>query len=508
MSKRGENITKRKDGRWEARYIKGYENGKAVYGYLYGKSYAEAKQKKEDALRSSKELSHSKRTETFNDLLDCFLIQKKYCVKESTYAHYCNLIERHIRAELGMMRLCDLSAYAIERYADEKLSNGKVNSKDGLSPKTVKDLLTLIKSVLKYGITKGLIPSNVISFSSPKVLKKDIEILSKDEQETLEKSTICADNLHFGIYLCLYTGMRIGEVCALQWKDIDLINSTISINKTIPVQIQSDSYVIHNKTTKWSIKHDGEIVKEPCELRHGNYYVIDSDDISFAALVIEYQSLTFSSQAYALNKKTVFIGRSNDMNIVLDLNGNISRKTAAIHTDGNGTHTLEDLSGKTGIYVNGEKTTSCVLSFGDEIFIMGTTMVYFNGMIIIPANVKTTNLDKCTEFDILPPTDAEDVQAYARTPRILKSQETGKVVIDAPTAPQKSKEIPFILTAGPSDDNVVGDACKLGGYSFKRNKWRRNRFSDYKRCYVRKYACRSIVVAELVKKIYQAPRRS
>lgn len=48
MSKRGENITKRKDGRWEARYIKGYENGKAVYGYLYGKSYAEAKQKKED----------------------------------------------------------------------------------------------------------------------------------------------------------------------------------------------------------------------------------------------------------------------------------------------------------------------------------------------------------------------------------------------------------------------------------------------------------------------------
>ncbi len=80
MSKRGENITKRKDGRWEARYIKGYEKGKAVYGYLYGKSYAEAKQKKEDALRTSKELSPTKQTETFNDLLNCFLLQKKYCV--------------------------------------------------------------------------------------------------------------------------------------------------------------------------------------------------------------------------------------------------------------------------------------------------------------------------------------------------------------------------------------------------------------------------------------------
>lgn len=233
MSKRGENITKRKDGRWEARYIKGYENGKAVYGYLYGKSYTEAKQKKETALRSSKELPHTKQSKTFNDLLDCFLIQKKYCVKESTYAHYCNMIERHIRKELGMLRLSDLSTYTIERYADDKLSNGKVNSKDGLSPKTVKDLLTLIKSVLKYGIKKGLISSTATSFSSPKVSKKDIEVLSKDEQQTLEKSTICADNLHFGIYLCLYTGMRIGEICALQWKDIDLINSTISINKTI-----------------------------------------------------------------------------------------------------------------------------------------------------------------------------------------------------------------------------------------------------------------------------------
>ena len=233
MSKRGENITKRKDGRWEARYIKGYENGKAVYGYLYGKSYGQVKQKKEDALRTAKERSPAVRTETFNDLLDCFLLQKKYCVKESTYAHYRNLIERHIRTELGAIRLCDFSTCTIERYADEKLSNGRVNAKDGLSSKTVKDLLTLIKSVLKYGVAKGLVPSNVISFSSPKVLKRDIEILSKDEQKILEDSTICSDNLHFGIYLCLYTGMRIGEICALQWKDIDLTNATISINKTI-----------------------------------------------------------------------------------------------------------------------------------------------------------------------------------------------------------------------------------------------------------------------------------
>ena len=229
-----------------------------------------------------------------------------------------------------------------------------------------------------------------------------------------------------------------------------------------PVQIQSDSYVIHNKTSKWSIKHDGELVREASELKHGHYYVIDGDDVSFAVLVIDYQHLAFASQAYKLDKETVFIGRSNDMNIVLDLNGNISRKTAAIHADGNGTHTLEDLSGKTGIYVNGEKTTSHVLSSGDEIFIMGTTMVYFGGMIVVPTNIKTVNLDKCDEFDMLTPADAEDGQVYARTPRILKSEETGKVVIDAPTAPQKSKEIPFILTAGPSMTMSLAMLASLG----------------------------------------------
>ena len=229
-----------------------------------------------------------------------------------------------------------------------------------------------------------------------------------------------------------------------------------------PVQIQSDSYVIHNKTSKWSVKQDGELVKESGELKHGNYYVIESDDISFAALVIDYQHLDFSSQAYKLEKKTVFMGRSNDMNVVLDLNGNISRKTAAIYTDDNGTCTLEDLSGKTGIYVNGEKTTSCVLSAGDEIFIMGTTMVYFEGMLVIPSSIKTTGLNKCTEVDMLIPTDVEDEQVYARTPRILKSQETGKVVIDAPTSPQKTKEIPFILTAGPSMTMSLAMLASLG----------------------------------------------
>ena len=121
MSKRGENITNRKDGRWEARYIKYYKNGKAVYGYLYGTTYSEARKKKENALRDNAEASTPKSAELFNDLINYFLLQKKYCVKESTYAHYCNLVDRHIRNELGSVQLYDLTAYKPQTFTEARL---------------------------------------------------------------------------------------------------------------------------------------------------------------------------------------------------------------------------------------------------------------------------------------------------------------------------------------------------------------------------------------------------
>lgn len=172
-------------------------------------------------------------TMNFNALLDLYLVQKRYCVKESTYAHYCNLINRHIRNELGNYMLKELSSCEIERFTDNLLKNGKANGGRGLSPKTVKDILTIIKSALKYGVSKGWVGSCVIAFSMPRITKNNVEVLSREEQKLLETQTAFADNLHFGIYLCLYTGMRIGEICALQWKDIDLENSTINISKTI-----------------------------------------------------------------------------------------------------------------------------------------------------------------------------------------------------------------------------------------------------------------------------------
>lgn len=88
MSRRGENIWHRKDGRWEARYIKGYDGSRAVYGYLYAKSYAEAKTKQLAAKQNHTEVNTAKAKGSFEEIADAFLHRKKHHVKESTMSNY------------------------------------------------------------------------------------------------------------------------------------------------------------------------------------------------------------------------------------------------------------------------------------------------------------------------------------------------------------------------------------------------------------------------------------
>lgn len=234
MARIGQNITQRRDGRWEGRYIKGYQNGKAVYAYVYGHSFDEAFKKKTAAQRELFGCPENIQDYTFPQLADAYLKQKKYQVKESTYAHYSYIINKHILPYFCNYSLLEITAIIIEDYVSEKLSHGKINSNNGLSPKSVKDILSVLKSILKYGEARGIISEkNLSSVRSPKMSKKVIEVLSEDEQKTIENYTVSADNMGFGVYLCLYTGLRIGEICALTWNDINEDISCISINKTL-----------------------------------------------------------------------------------------------------------------------------------------------------------------------------------------------------------------------------------------------------------------------------------
>ena len=157
MPKKGENIYKRKDGRWEGRYIKGYlADGKAKYAYVYGKTYSEVKQKLIDdriALTQGKE---TRRCQTkYRDILHDWLAMSRMRIKESTYSRYVHLSETHILPRLGGLTLDQLTTQTIERHISFLLSEGRVDGSGGLAPKTASDILTIIKGSIDYARCSG-----------------------------------------------------------------------------------------------------------------------------------------------------------------------------------------------------------------------------------------------------------------------------------------------------------------------------------------------------------------
>ncbi len=222
MSKKGENIFYRKDGRYEARYVKGYnEYNKIIYGYVYGKTYSEAKRKKNlKVLEIQKEEEkRNKNSSLFINSIELFLNQKKISVKESTYSKYYEMIDIYIKPYFKDYKNNSIDIEKVIKIYDNVYSN--------LASKTIRDILTLLNQIFKFAKIDVKAPY-------PKLEKKDIVVLTKEENIKLENYIFSNfNNITFGILLCLYTGIRIGELCALKWNDIDLNNRIININKTL-----------------------------------------------------------------------------------------------------------------------------------------------------------------------------------------------------------------------------------------------------------------------------------
>ena len=148
MPRKGENIYKRKDGRWEGRYIRSYDSEhKAKYAYVYGKTYSEVKRKLTEQRGNVQKVQPTKnKSSTYGELLDCWLHSMQLNTKESTQARYTHLIKTHIKPHLGAVQLSQLTTDAIEIFIEQQLTDGRLDNSGGLSPKTVTDILTIIKS--------------------------------------------------------------------------------------------------------------------------------------------------------------------------------------------------------------------------------------------------------------------------------------------------------------------------------------------------------------------------
>jgi integrase len=163
---------------------------------------------------------------TLSKVAGLWKADKKQYVKKSTYAAYCLLIQSHLLPDLGEKE--DIREEDVQGLVNRKLESG-------LSQKTVRDILVVLKMILRYGAKYGLLPSHQIDIIFPTDReKRDLEILTLAHQRQL--MSYVKDHftfLNLGIYICLSAGLRIGEVCALQWDDMDIASGVIRVNKTI-----------------------------------------------------------------------------------------------------------------------------------------------------------------------------------------------------------------------------------------------------------------------------------
>ena len=169
MSREGENIFKRKDGSWEGRYIKAHNGNKAVYGYVLGKSYSEVKKKKSEAMRLIKLPDDSP---LLKDIAIQWLDELKSFRKESTIVKYASQLKNHILPAFGNMRLNEINNEHLISFVNKLLSEERQGRK--LSPKSVADILSRMKSIRRFAILHGheihYIPDIIKHFRKPKFL--------------------------------------------------------------------------------------------------------------------------------------------------------------------------------------------------------------------------------------------------------------------------------------------------------------------------------------------------
>lgn len=171
----------------------------------------------------------------YKDWIYTWLLEKKDYIKESTYANYSNNIFNHIIPKLGNYYLNELNHKVIQDFLLELSKTGRKDNNGGLAEKTIKDITIIIKGSIKKGINEDKIKHIELTFNYPKDNKENkLYVLTKREQNKITNYVLeNINSRNIGLLISLYSGIRIGELCALRWEDVDFKKNCLTINKTI-----------------------------------------------------------------------------------------------------------------------------------------------------------------------------------------------------------------------------------------------------------------------------------
>jgi len=160
------------------------------------------------------------------EVIDLWKADKKLYVKKSSYAAYLLLTENHLLPAFGQRH--EIEEADVQSFVLQKLDSG-------LSQKTIKDILIVLKMILKFGAKKRWINYTPFDIQFPTVRENQgMEVLSRADQKKI--MSYIQEHFTFrnlGVYICLSAGIRIGEVCALTWEDVDTDSGVINVRRTI-----------------------------------------------------------------------------------------------------------------------------------------------------------------------------------------------------------------------------------------------------------------------------------
>lgn len=247
MARHGENIRKRGDGRWEARYLTvDAAKGRKIYRSVYGSTYEEAKKKRADLQAGERTDAETEATAKDGGRL-CAQIPFSQAAAEwleevadnhrhSTYIKYGNIYRTHLKESSGACLLSGTLNQELQRKISACLSA------KGLSDSVRRSVCCVANQILAFAARRYSVCIPLLKLTAAKSVKKPVEVLSAAEQSRL---FACAynqtDRFKTAVLFCLYTGMRLGELCALKWTDLDLHNRTVTVNRTVQ-RIAAEGY--------------------------------------------------------------------------------------------------------------------------------------------------------------------------------------------------------------------------------------------------------------------------
>lgn len=243
MARHGENIRKRADGRWEGRYrTYSAEKEKQIYRSVYGRSYEEVKETLTiEKIAVKKPMSNENMTVReniiFSDVSEKWLEEVRKTKKTSTYIKYNMIYNKHLKnkfQDTALYRITDV--FVIEQFTEP------------LSDSLLKSIYCVLNQILKFASVRYPIIVSNLKKPAKYIRSKPVAVITKKEQTKLLAVLHCKPDLFkSAVLLCLYTGLRLGELCALKWSDIDWNGGVLTVNRTVqrlPVEGQKSKTIL------------------------------------------------------------------------------------------------------------------------------------------------------------------------------------------------------------------------------------------------------------------------